>query len=79
MPDFQFHIQDGARPIESIDITLDSPQSARKAAAHMIGQMMIDREKDFGADQDWCLTVADARGITLLTLTLLSVLSPVLD
>lgn len=71
MPNYQFHIREGHRPAECLDVALDSSQSARKAAARMMGQMMIDRETDFGANQDWCLTVADGRGLTLLTLTLL--------
>lgn len=78
MPPFGFHIQDGTRPSEAATADCVDVQSARHAAAQMMGQMMADRSAEFDTNQDWNLTVVDAAGVTLLTVTVLALASPAL-
>ena len=76
MDRFFFHIDYGETTRDDVGTELPNLQAARSAAVELVGEMLRDQRDQFWAKPDLTVTVADARNLTLWTLTVTGCQAP---
>jgi hypothetical protein len=76
MSKYFFHIDDGTPPIEHEALEADSLADAKCQAVKLAGQMICDAADGFWDRQEWKLTAADEKGLTLFSLEFVGTEAP---
>ena len=79
MPRYHFHLSDGVADADVEGHDLPDLDSARRDAARLVGQLLLDKPAEFWAEGHWVLTVTDAHELALFTIRVAANDAPVLQ
>jgi len=76
MPRYHFNVSDGQAISDRRGTEFADLKSAQRCAVRYAGQLLSEIGEEFWAGEDWVMTVTDARGLTLFTLSFVATLAP---
>lgn len=76
MPRYYFNSENGRAFPDEEGTELDNLAAVRAEAVAVLGELLREHRHEFWATGAWCLTVVDEHNLTLLTLDVVSTLSP---